>query len=487
MTDTESIGRTGDFRLDETKIITVDGTEIDVTMQVSEIEIVEDIENPHLTGTIAFLDQGNFQNLLPLIGNEILQLKLRTPGLNSNEDIIEALFFIDTLVGTKEVNDNNRAHVFDFQSLECITNQRKSVQRTLRGSISDIVKTILRTDLESTKDIYFDPSVGVKSIIAPDMAPFNFINMVLPQAVSSKYGNPSYMFFESLRGFHFRSLESLYDMTNGTSDLSGSYTTSTMSGLNRDRKGGTNPLIEYAQMRDYTVQLAYDQTLDSKNGAFGCNLTTHDIFNKTYTDTTYNYLTSFEDEKHINSFFGKKENPIYSKVAVNKFKNTASDVAQKSFYLPVSLADQNKRTDSHFSKHDGSYPFSAYNPDSWITKRTTMIHNFDAVSVSMVVDGHTMINAGDIVEVNIPYNSRNKGEEGLDKFFRGPMLVRNLKHMFNTGSGKHAMQLSCVKDCVENELPGDPEVFPVPDTFGKSKQLRPDNIDVATAVNTSDL
>ena len=113
-----------------------------------------------------------------MIGNEILQLKIRTPGLDDNEDIIEALFFLDTMIGTKDINDNNRMHVFEFQSLECITNQRKSVKRTLKGTIADMIKTVLRNDLESTKDFYVDPCVGIKSIIAPDMSPFNFINMI---------------------------------------------------------------------------------------------------------------------------------------------------------------------------------------------------------------------------------------------------------------------------------------------------------------------
>jgi hypothetical protein len=477
MSDFESIGRTGDFKLDETLIIGVDGTPVDVTLQVAELEIIEDIENPHLQGTIAFFDQGNFQNLLPLIGNEILQLKIRTPGLDDNEDIIEALFFLDTMIGTKDINDNNRMHVFEFQSLECITNQRKSVKRTLKGTIADMIKTVLRNDLESTKDFYVDPCVGIKSIIAPDMSPFNFINMIQPQAVSKMYKNPTYMFFENMRGFHFRALESLYDIESHGDIMRGNYTTSTAAGLNRNKKGGIDALIEYSQMRDYTVNLAYDQTIDSKNGAYGSSLITHDIHNKTFTETSYNYLNSFEDEKHINSFFGKKQNPLYSKVAVNKFKSTASDVSQKSFYLPVSLADRDKRTDSHYYDHKTGHIFSAYNPDSWITKRTTMIHNFDAVSVSMFVDGHTMINAGNIVEVNIPYNSRNKGDEQLDKFFKGPMLVRNIKHMFDTGSGKHTMQMSCVKDCVEEELPGSPELFPVPDTYGKFRQLKPLNIE----------
>jgi len=56
MSDFESIGRTGDFKLDETLIIGVDGTPVDVTLQVAELEIIEDIENPHLQGTIAFFD-----------------------------------------------------------------------------------------------------------------------------------------------------------------------------------------------------------------------------------------------------------------------------------------------------------------------------------------------------------------------------------------------------------------------------------------------
>ena len=70
-----------------------------------------------------------------------------------------------------------------------------------------------------------------------------------------------------------------------------------------------------------------DSLSDSINGAYGSKVITHDIFNKIYSQTSYNYFESFEKEKHINYFNNRgKQSPIFSAVAIDDNKSTAADV-----------------------------------------------------------------------------------------------------------------------------------------------------------------
>ena len=78
---TDAIVTAGEFVIDLAEIITVDGTPLNFTNKVVNITIFEDIENPYLTGNISFMDDHNVQNLLPLIGQELLKLKIRTPSM----------------------------------------------------------------------------------------------------------------------------------------------------------------------------------------------------------------------------------------------------------------------------------------------------------------------------------------------------------------------------------------------------------------------
>ena len=95
-----TIGFAGQFTLDTATIITADKQIVDVTAEVSEISIYEDTLNPVLSGTLVFSDNFNIQNMMPLIGQELLKLKIKTPSLEDPDDVMdftEQVFFIHNI------------------------------------------------------------------------------------------------------------------------------------------------------------------------------------------------------------------------------------------------------------------------------------------------------------------------------------------------------------------------------------------------------
>jgi len=471
----ETITTAGEFVIDLAEIITVDGSPLNFTNKVVNITIFEDIENPYLTGNISFMDDHNVQNLLPLIGQELLKLKIRTPSMKEPSEIINSLFYIKSLAASMEVNANKKIISFEFISLEGMENRRKRMCRTLTGSFSSMVATILRTDLKSTKNFYVDPSVGIKKIVATDISPIFLINSFVEQAVSEKFGSPTYMFFETLDGFHFRSLESLYKDT-----VVMDYTADGEGGFTKRKKGYSDVLIELNKIRKSSLTIGSDSLSDSISGAYGSNVITHDIFNKTYSQTGYNYFESFEKEKHINYFNGRgKQAPIFSAVAIDDNKSNAADRPVKTYLMPVSFSDIDSRSDAHFTNSSGSHAFNGYDPDSWITKRTSMMNNYDVIEANIVVDGHTAVRAGDMVNLTLPSNAQSKQTNGnrVDRFYRGAFLIRNIMHDFTIDDkgNKHIIEMSCVADCVDEQIPStDKNPVPklnkkIPLTFNVSK------------------
>ena len=71
----------------------------------------------------------------------------------------------------------------------------------------------------------------------------------------------------------------------------------------------------------------------------------------------------------------------------------------------------------------------------------------------MKVHGNTAIRVGDIVTVNIPnvQAASIKKEEEYDKHYSGPFLIKQIRHDFS--SVKHVMNISLVKDSLEEPLP----------------------------------
>ena len=51
---------------------------------------------------------------------------------------------------------------------------------------------------------------GNKKIITPNVKPFTLITKAMKESISIVNSNTSYMFFENTKGFHFRSLASMY-------------------------------------------------------------------------------------------------------------------------------------------------------------------------------------------------------------------------------------------------------------------------------------
>ena len=83
--------------------------------------------------------------------------------------------------------------------------------------------------------------------------------------------------------------------------------------------------------------------------------------------------------------------------------------------------------------------------------------NYQAANQNLTVHGNTMVRAGKIVTVKIPYvqASSVKNEEPFDKFYNGPFLIKRIRHDFlmNQSPPKHIMSMNLVKDSLEEELP----------------------------------
>ena len=68
-----------------------------------------------------------------------------------------------------------------------------------------------------------------------------------------------------------------------------------------------------------------------------------------------------------------------------------------------------------------------------------------------------LLRVGNKVTVNIPHVSASamKKPEEYDKFYKGPFLIKRIRHDFSmvTSPQKHIMNMSLVKDSLEEPLP----------------------------------
>ena len=207
----------GDFIVDDLRLVTTTGLEIDLKTLVLGITLFEDINSMTVTGTISIMDSANIISHGPILGQEYLHLKIRTPFENEEEsstiDFSQNAFFVYSISKRQKINNNIQGFVLNFASQELIKSQRLKVTQSLTDTWSNIVKKML-TDkkyLNTKKRVDLEPTAGIKKFVAPNMRPLDIIKLGMRQAVAEFKGEPTYLFYESLKGFNFRTLASRYN------------------------------------------------------------------------------------------------------------------------------------------------------------------------------------------------------------------------------------------------------------------------------------
>jgi len=451
----KGIQTAGEFILDELRLVTTSGLEVDLITTVIGLTLFEDISSMTISGTVAIADSVNLASHGPLLGQEYLHLKISTPTFKDESSVInfsKNAFLIHSVSKRQEITDGVQGFTLSFVSSELIKNQRLKVTQSLTDTWSNIVEKML-TDpayIDTKKKINIEPTSGIKKFVAPNVRPLDIVILAMKQAVSEFQGEPTYLFYETLKGFNFRTLASHY---NDASQLEYIIVTP---GTNPVGSKKYNILNELRTVISYEIVSNNDSIANYRTGMFGSKLITHDISQKKYTTKTYNYHDEFVNESHIVSGVteSKSEFPLVSAIKLNENGLRVSDFPARTFVMPTSLSGD---ADSQHQTENNTSPYMAYDPHKWLQRRNSqMVQLENALQVNIITHGNTLINAGDKVVLNLPYNAsvKSPSNEKFDRFYKGPFLIKRIRHDFiMTSSPKmHRMYMSLVKDSLEEEL-----------------------------------
>jgi len=446
----------GDFEIQTAKVITSAGIEVDLLKNnmVAHIVLYEDTTMSSLSGEILLSDSFAFTNVGPIIGQEYLKLKIKTPSITDKEntiDFIDNVFVVNSLQNRTTVGNSVQTYILNFTTSELAKNQRTKVSRSLKGSYSDIVKEMLKDELDCRKNIYIEPTAGSKRIIAPNARPFDIIRMASREAVSKLVNDKvsSYLFYENIEGYHFRSVGSLYAQGSVQSY------TSFIKGANISN-GGVDIERELGNVLDFEIISGSNSLVNYTAGVFGSDLIVHNIFNKSIKKHSYGIFENFDKEQHIASYHSKsgKQFPIYSHMAVEDNGKTAQDFRSKIYVAPIS---QNGVADAQHNTLNDTTPFTPSDPQNWLQFRTSQrVQLEQGFMVNILTHGNTVVKAGNIVKLDLPYDAAFKTEknEQNDRFFNGAFLVKRLRHDFDFGEKKHKTHMTLVKDSLDETLDG---------------------------------
>ena len=433
----EQIQFAGEFLLEDCTIVSTTGAEYNIIELVQEINIYENLYQASISGDIVIKDTNNIVDNFPIIGEERLSLKIMTPQKSPKKDTTIdftlsplMIYKVNTVQGDGE---NALVVSLQFGSVEAFRNNTCRVSQSYSGQPSDIVEKILRDEsyLRSKKPLYIEPTANLTKIVFPNKRPFRCIKH-LSQISNSSFTNssPSYLFYETTKGFHFRTIDSL------CLEETKFYFRETIGGQ-RDEKGVVRVENELENIIDYQVTPRKDTMRNIQSGMLSSKLLTHDIYNKKVNLYKYDYLNNFDKDIHPDNGEGK---PIYSEAKDPDNQKSLFDHEDTKLFVST--------TASGYSFSESSnYPYQSDNLNQTLQRKTARNEQFEyGICLNVEINGQTFIQAGDKINLEIGATAANTDKES-DDMLSGNYIVTHLRHTFTMSQElKHKIIMRVAKD-----------------------------------------
>ena len=431
----ERIQKAGDFILDGVLIVGSSGIRINVVDQVQELNIYESIDTPYISGNLLISDSSGIAESLPLLGQERLLFKLRTPSHTGTIDFNNYHAVVYNI--EKRFSSSDREHIIlmNWTTLDHLKSVRTKISASFKGTISDIVQRIIKEAnyLDSKKPLFIEPSKNIRKFVIPNLTPFQTINLIKEEAVSAEEGSPHYVFFETPNGYHFRSFDSLLGNK-------GSLSVEHKNTYRSQPPEQANPGANIATILDWQVDDNSNSFLNTRLGMYASTLFYHDIFNKNIQKFEYDYMKDKVGKRNSMEQGEKKSGPMISQIILENKKTITEFTDAKIFVHPTGSSDlHTEGTDN--------------NAEEWLQESMSRELERSYFTLKIETYGDTNIMCGDLINVVIPSNKPLQApvtKSSIEPILSGRYLITSLHHQVTPPDQIHQMVLTITKDSLDS-------------------------------------
>jgi len=472
----------GDFRVNKVLIISPYGAAVDITSNIVDINIYEELYQNCLTGDITFEDTEDAVNILPIIGNEYLAFKVRTPMESKYDegeyDFTNIHMAVYKVESRTRLNSRIEQIKLLFTSPESIRNQNIKISKAFDGPYDEAVADIFKKEygLNSKRKLYIQPTAHNFKFVAPNKRPFDIISDIASRAVPKSLSTPAYVFYENGQGFHFRSMDSFFFIVKSGGIVNHpdvfEYFPDTV-----EARGSVNvrenPKSYMRLVDKYSFSKLPNLIKSQRMGAYASRLITHDSFNKTFKTKIHNYIDQYNSFPHLEKgdesgdqvfYQGLIAKAHYDPNDLTQANSVRSDRTKNmmiSDYSDARLMVASNTANIHTSNMDKGYRI-----DESLQHRLSSLELFDTLEMTLHVPGNTHINIGHVIGINIPRSGGDKRGDKYgdsDKYHSGRWLVTAIRHRFAfTPSKMHKSVITCIKETYGRSLPTKMEAFQPP-------------------------
>ncbi len=394
-----------------------------------ELSYYEDIMSPTIRITTGIIDTGRAAPANDGTDGQITAAEsIKLTGMEKCEIEMEdgsgqKLILKDIHIGSRQriTEKLNDVEILEIVSKEHLRNESVRVTKRYDGRISDSVQKILREVLGTTKKLDIEVTQNKRSFIGTTKKPFWFVTWLATQSIPQANGTVGktggYLFYETHKGFKYKSIDTLMSQTSTSAAASGlktrykSYiynnTTSSVIPV-----GYTGKILNYnsndtSDMKDKLMMGAFNSTVNLFNpfeSSFNCNPLdiTSQSSGITFAGTEFGQNLNQEFIKDVSRYFTSSE-------AVGNLKD-------------VSTSKQNDVEKSQI-----------------LSTSSSRYNQLFTVKVNITIPADFSLEAGEMIFVDFPEQS-SKPNPTYNQRMSGVYMISALCHKITPGKGSGGFQ-----------------------------------------------
>ena len=372
------------------------------------IDYYESLDSPTIALTVTFIDIDQVISREGITGGEYIDVTVKIGGFDDFKLTSEKHKLMLNSVRNVITETNKQIATLEFITVESIINETARVNKKYAGNVTGTVKELLKTDtkgIQTSKNLESDEAANSYAFVGNLKRPLDTIQWLCPKTQSSTK-NFGFLFFETLDGYNFKSIEKLLDQDS----VRYTHTDRPMEGSFKIMQNNLN------QTNDIGMNL--------RLGMYANRTTYVDIENQNVDIVDFD-ITQLDLKKPVKLLDGIEKHPTRLMLRVNDY-----GVSQKG------------------SKKEDTVPESelaVYQNKSYIRNNVLFSQSLQ-ISIPINPD----LRAGNVIDVRLPVKkgdgSSGESEQGNEKSNdpSGRYLISELRHLL--GGGKSETQLTLIRD-----------------------------------------
>ena len=462
----DNIEFAGDYRLSNIVIHNHEGEGfssnergVDIKALVQEFNLYESIYKTAMTGSVVVVDTINLIGRLPIQGTERISFKLTTPG--TTDGMIDCSersghpMHVYKLTNKQQVSEGTQIYTLHFCSREFLRDLRTKVSQSYNGRYDQMVRSIFEDKdyLDSRKRLFVEKTRNQDKVVIPNLSPFEAIDFMSNRALADDKSGAGFHFYETTKGFHFRSWESLCVKANKSSREPKQVFRYMAQNIDDPRlTPEKNQKLANKIVHDYTSVESYrflnnfhDVAANTALGTYGHRVITHNIYDKSYKEDDYHYHKSFADTQHTDKRYNN-----FAIVDSPVDWDTTDDSPPRNKGVsdyPESRVTVQPTTQFAHGEDTGAFGIDV-SQDGIIEgerlAQSNQIHS--GTKLQMTIKGQSYLQSGDLIEFQVRSVDAENTDGDHDPQYAGHYIITKIRHRVTDTD--YIQVIECSKDSV---------------------------------------